>query len=61
MILRFVFAVGFLLLLGTVVLWAPVVGLTPGEAFVWTVIAACVLWLGWHVVDFVRICITGGW
>lgn len=59
--LRFVFAIGFLLVLGTVVWWGPVVGLIPSHAFAWTIIAACGLWLAWHVVKFVRICVTGGW
>lgn len=61
MMLRFVFAIAFLLALGTVVFWGPLVGLSPSEAFAWTIIAACALWLAWHVVEFVRICITGGW
>lgn len=61
MALRFTFAIGFLLALATCVLWAPLIGLTPSEGFAWTIIAACGMWLAWHVIDFVRICITGGW
>lgn len=60
MILRFTFAIGFLIALATSVWWAPLVGLIPSQAFAYTIIAACVLWLAAHVVDFIGICISGG-
>jgi hypothetical protein len=60
LILRFLFAIGFLVALGTCIWWAPLVGLTPPQGFAYTIIAACALWLAAHVIEFIGICMTGG-
>ena len=56
---KFCFAMGLLVALGTCVWWGPLVGVRPGHAFAYAVIAAIALWLAVQVADMIGIMFRG--